>query len=367
MPIPKAPRFVLASGIVTLSISAFSVLAQSPARPDISPVLDRSGRVLAEGLVSLERVSLGGVEQTILIRGGGPDLPILLFLHGGPGGAVIPWVDLFHTPLLEENFIVVHWDQRGSGSSFSTDLTVEDITPEKMVADTLELTDLLRARFGQDKIFLTGQSWGSALGFMTIAKDSSPYLAYIPTSERVDWDRSMNMGYAWALDQARANGHADVLAGLEAIAPFDAFDEADLQVQRQALDLYRGGDYHTVGLWDQYLGYALDGKSPYYTMAEIQNYIPGLELSSLAIEQADLLETYDLFASHPSVDIPVHFVTGAEDRNTPAELAFEYYEFLEAPAKSFTRIDDAAHMVLYDQPDAWAEALVEIKNATLAQ
>lgn len=315
-------------------------------------------------MVSLERVTLGGLEQTILIRGAGADLPVLLFLHGGPGGAVIPWVDLFHTPLLEESFIVVHWDQRGAGSSFNKDLTIDDITPKKLISDTLELTDLLRDRFAQDRIFLAGQSWGSALGFMTIAEDSSPFLAFIAISERVDWDRSLVMGYEWALDQARSNDDTEVREQLETIAPFDAFDEADLAVQGQALDFYRSGNLHTEGLWDQYLGYALDGQSPYYTMAQIQGFIPGLELSSAAIEQADLLADYDLFSTLPAVDIPVHFITGAEDRNTPADLAFECYERLDAPAKSFTRIDGAAHMVMWDQPAPWAEAMVEIRNAT---
>jgi len=362
---PTRRNFLLSAGVLALGTAAYLYFGPSPTPPPIPPVLDQFGAAIEDGLVSLERITLGGVEQTILIRGASADLPVLLFLHGGPGGAIIPWVDLFHTPLLETNFLVVHWDQRGAGSSFSPDLTVEDITPAKMVADTLELTDLLRQRFGQDRIFLTGHSWGSALGFMVIAEDSSPYLAYIPTSERVDWDRSMIMGYAWALDQARMAGDADVLAQLEAIAPFDAFDEADLMVQRAAIDHYRGGDYHTEGLWDQYLGYVLDGNSPYYTMEQIQNYIPGLELSSAAIESADLLAGYDLFAMLPATDIPVHFITGAEDWNTPADLAYEYFEVLEAPAKTFTRVEDAAHVVLHDQPDAWAEALVEIKSATL--
>ena len=102
-------------------------------------------------------------------------------------------------------------------------------------------------------------------------------------------------------------------------------------------------------------------------MAEVQGYIPGLELSAAAIEQADLLAQYNLLTMLPSVDIPVHFITGAEDRNTPADLAREYYEALDAPAKSFTVIDEAGHNLMYDQPDAWSEALVGIKDATLGQ
>ena len=363
--IKKRTASLAFSAVLVAAVGVYFVLPDSRP-PPIPPVLDQDGEAIPDAVISLEKVTLGGVDQTILVRGANADLPVLLNLHGGPGGAIMPWVDLFQTPLLEQNFIVVHWDQRGAGSSYTDDLTIDQISPEQLIADTLELSDHLRTRFDKDKIFLAGQSWGSALGFMTIAENSDPFHAYVAASERVDWDRSMNMGYEWALDRARERNDAEVLAQLGAIAPFDAFDEADLAVQRQALDFYKAGDYHTEGLWDQYLSYAIEGRSPYYTMSEVQGYIPGLELSSAAIERGDLLREYNLFEMLPSVDIPVHFITGAEDWNTPAKLAREYYEFLDAPEKSFTVIEEAAHMVFYDQPEAWEGALIEIKNKTSA-
>lgn len=357
---------VLAAGLLSCS-TIWSATASGNESGELPPVLRQNGTVSDTGYVSLEPVTLGGFEQWILIRGADTSKPVILFLHGGPGGAVMPWVDMFHTPVLEENFLVVHWDQRGSGKSYSKELKASDISPEHLVSDTLELTNLLRERFGQEKIFLTGQSWGSALGFLTIAKDSSPFHAFIPTSERVHWQRSLTDGFNWAVAQAESHNNAAVLSQLKAIEPFDPLDEADLVVQRRALDFYRGGDYYTVGLWDTYLSYALEYRSPYYTPDEIQEYLPGMEISSIAIERPEILGRYNLFETTPKADIPVHFIVGDNDHNTPADLAFEYYEFLEAPAKSFTRIEDAAHMVLYDQPIAWAKALVEIKNATLAE
>ena len=136
-------------------------------------------------------------------------------------------------------------------------------------------------------------------------------------------------------------------------------------VQREALEFYHGGDLFTPGLWDSYLSYVMDDKSPYYTKSEVEDYMPGLKLSSDAIERPEIVGHYNLFQSFTQADIPVHFIVGDDDHNTPADLAFEYYEFLDAPDKSFTRIDDAAHMVLWDQPKAWAKALVKIKNTTL--
>ncbi|WP_299640360.1 alpha/beta hydrolase [uncultured Ruegeria sp.] len=361
--------FKLQRRLLLLTFCAANFAGWSFAQDRQEIAVTRSGEVAAAiecfgSFVSQEIVVLGGIEQTILIRTCDLSQPVLLFLHGGPGGAVMPWVDLFHTPLLEENFVVVHWDQRGAGSSFNDELTIEDITPSKLVADTLQLTNLLRDRFRQEKIFLSGHSWGSALGFMTIAEDSSPYHAFIPTSERVAWVRSMNMGFEWVSDQAKVRGDVETQRKLKAIEPFDSLDEADLTVQREVLAEYGGGDFNTEGLWDRYLSYVLEGQSPYYTDAQVNNYPRGLELSSTAIEQPEIVGAYDLFTSHPVLDLPVHFITGAEDQNTPADLAHEYYEYLKAPAKSFTRIDGAAHMVMYDQPIAWAKALVQIRNQT---
>lgn len=360
---------MLITSVFTLAIVATAWTAASAQETvtDIPPVIDGNGDVVASGYASLERVTLGDIEQTILIRTHDTNLPVLLFLHGGPGGAIIPWVEFFHTPMLEENFTVVHWDQRGTGASFSTELTVDDVSPELMIADTLELSNMLRERFDQDKIILAGQSWGSALGFMTIAEDSSPFLAFIAISERVAWNRSQTMAFNWAVAKAETNGDSEVLTQLHAIEPFDPVDEADLGVLGEAVEFYRSGDYHTAGLWDTILTYTMNGESPYYTMEQVNSYIPGLQLSSAAIERGEFLSTYDLFTSFPVSDIPVHFITGTEDHNTTGELAFEYYEVLEAPAKSFTWIEGAAHMVMMDQTEAWTKAMVDIKNQTLGQ
>ena len=59
-------------------------------------------------------VSVGGIEQFISIKGREASNPILLYLHGGPGAAVSSHREQV-TGHLENHFVVVHWDQRGSG------------------------------------------------------------------------------------------------------------------------------------------------------------------------------------------------------------------------------------------------------------
>jgi pimeloyl-ACP methyl ester carboxylesterase len=111
------------------------------------------------------------------------------------------------------------------------------------------------------------------------------------------------------------------------------------------------------------LDYVMSGKSPYYTMTELNYYIPGVEKSGEAI--AEFAYSYDLPDIISSTTIPVHFMVGEHDQNTAADLSSAYYETLEAPAKSFTVIKDAGHSFLYEKPDEWAATLIKIADETL--
>ncbi len=64
----------------------------------------------------LERIRIGGVDQYILIRGDDSSLPVLLFLHGGPGMPAMHLAHAFQREL-EKKFVVVQWDRRGAGKS----------------------------------------------------------------------------------------------------------------------------------------------------------------------------------------------------------------------------------------------------------
>jgi pimeloyl-ACP methyl ester carboxylesterase len=108
----------------------------------------------------LEKIALGGVEQSLLIRGRHADNPVLLVLHGGPGMTQMYLAHRFQARL-EEDFVVVQWDRRGAGKSYRADLPRGTLRTSRLVADAEELVPLLRRRFGGRRLLLLGHSWGS--------------------------------------------------------------------------------------------------------------------------------------------------------------------------------------------------------------
>ena len=88
-------------------------------------------------------------------RVGNPDGLPVVFLHGGPGGGLLPLYRQFFDP---KAYHVVLFDQRGSGRS-----TPHAELRENTTWDLINDMEALREKFGIDKWYVFGGSWGSTL------------------------------------------------------------------------------------------------------------------------------------------------------------------------------------------------------------
>ncbi|MFR1358460.1 MAG: alpha/beta fold hydrolase [Ruthenibacterium lactatiformans] len=94
------------------------------------------------------KVTLGGLPQKIHVKGD-ETKPVLLFLHGGPGVCNRHTVMTVHADLQKE-FLVVAWDQRGSGGSYRG-AAVETLTIDRLVDDAHELVLWLCREYGRKR------------------------------------------------------------------------------------------------------------------------------------------------------------------------------------------------------------------------
>ena len=300
------------------------------------------------GIASLEPVMIGGIPQWLMLRGQAPDLPVLLFLHGGPGAAQIGWARPDQAEL-ERHFVVVNWDQRGAGLSYSPRIPRESMTIDRFVEDLREVVVWLRRRLGQERVFLVGHSWGSILGMLAVQRYPELFHAYFGVSQVVNFSENEALSYALTLERARELRHAKAVRELEAVgAPPYANLKAGAVHQRWLNRL--GGSTYEGDPVRMILKRLLKG--PEYGWGDIVKFAQGQVFSIETMEPQ--IQGVDLEAQVPEVHVPVHFCIGRHDRVAPASLAERYFASLAAPQKEWQWFEHSAHAAPSEEPEAFS-------------
>lgn len=297
----------------------------------------------------LESVVLGGLEQWVLIRGENINNPAILFLHGGPGQAQIGWAPYYQS-LLEKDFIVINWDQRGAGLSYSETIPAESMCIDQFIQDAYELTNYVLNRLNKQKIYLVGHSWGTVIGTNLIKKYPDLFHAYVGVGQCVDFQRGELLSYQYTLDYARANNVQEAIQELTEIGPPPYKDMFNgLFTQRKWLGVFGGLLIKNKELFND-IGQIMQDR-PEYNEEDVKRREAG-NLFSVKAMWPEIL-TVNLLSQVKSVEVPVHFLMGKQDYNTPNELVKEYYESLDAPSKELIEFDDVAHLLPFEDPESF--------------
>jgi pimeloyl-ACP methyl ester carboxylesterase len=321
---------------------------------DTKPILDAQGRALPGSVASLERIELGGVPQWILIRGNNVQNPLLLKLHGGPGQAEMATVRF--NRLLEKDFVVVEWDQRGAGKSAAAIDPRSVMNVAQFVADTHELTELLLRRFHRKKLILVGSSWGSVIGIMAVQKYPNLYQAFVSTGQIANLSQGMSVGYRFLLDAARARNDANAMNDLARIGP-PPYSGVDAGGKRELYGTWLqafGGLWHSSEKFDR-VGWMISAVE--YAWPEKLRY------TSAAAKSIDLLlpqlAAIDLNSAVPAVEVPIYFAVGRYDYMAPFEVSQKYYAALGAPHKQWIWFENSAHFPQWEEMEKFHDLLTK--------
>jgi len=300
-----------------------------------------------------ERVPVPGAELYLEIRGADDGAPILLWLHGGPGGAERPLFQLFNGEL-ERHFVVAYLDQRGAGRSFDPDADPAELTIARHLSDLDTVVDHLRGRLGRRDVVLVGHSWGSALGLLYAKAHPEKVAAFVGVAQCTSTSAQQASELEFVTAEARRRGDEDALATLSGIGapPFDAPHQLALE---KLTDRF-GGLYHRRPSFTWAMLRGVFGG--YVTPWEIPRFIRGNDVSLAAMNSE--LSHLDLTESVTAVDVPVFFLLGRYDRHVDARLAAAYFEKLGAPRKRLIWFEHSAHNVPFEEPDAFDAAVVRV-------
>jgi pimeloyl-ACP methyl ester carboxylesterase len=337
--------------IVSLFLACISMLVGVlllVSRGKAKPYVDENGRPLAGSISEKVFVTINGIEQGMFIESKDDTHPVLLYLHGG-----MP--DYFLTRRyptgLEDHFTVVWWEQRGSGLSYRADIPPETMTLEQFIADTLEVTNYVRHRFGQDKIYLMGHSGGTFIGIQAAAQAPELYYAYIGVAQMSNQLTSEKLAYEYMLKQFKEHGNRAMVRKLEAapVTMTAGTPHAYLAVRDKAMHSLGIGTTHDMksvitGLFLPSL------VSPEYTFREKVNLWHGKFRAGVGYLWDTMLAT-DLSKQIPELDLPIYFFHGIYDYTCSYTEAKSYFEQLKAPVKGFYTFKQSAHSPMFEEPE----------------
>jgi len=307
----------------------------------------------ATPIAVLEKVTLGGLNQQLLIRGADITNPLLLVLHGGPGG---PEGGLFgvYNRNLEEDFVVVHWDQRGAGRSFDKNLTADDLTIDQFLDDTHELITLLKRRYDQERVILLGHSWGSVLGTRYAKLHPENLHAYIGMGQVVAMEEAEDLSYQFTLDKAEEFGDEKATAKLKAIGP-PPYDFASLRVQRKYVMKFGGAFHGSFSIPRAAIEIA---RLPEFNLWDVVLFARGAILSAKLMW--DDLMKFNLFEESAEYECPIYFLLGRFDNQVPATLSARYFEIISAPSKELVWFEESAHSPCWEEPERFHEIVTDL-------
>ena len=327
-----------------------------------------------EGIDELSCIKIGGVDQWLHIRGRNRKNPVLLYLHGGPGTAMIGWMDAIQRPW-EDYFTIVQWDQRQTGKSYyPADDDNNPLTVARFVEDTEEVIQHLQRYLNQKKLFVLGHSWGTVLGMYMVKKHPDWLHAYIGLGQVVNMMDNEKTIYERLLAHAIRLEEKKLVSKLKAIGPYPNLQDPgrsfieQSQFVRWELSRIAGETmmhrlpHDGVVNYDEALKIiSLDRlTSPHLSLTDISNFVLG---DKIALFRPPHLTSEFMKIDLPNeigstFEAPVIFFTGRHDWHTPRVLSDKWHEEITSPHKELVHFNDSCHFVINEEPGRFLTALV---------
>lgn len=342
---------------IVLGLAMFVLASQWMAHTP--PILGADGEPLPNSIASLEKIKLGGEDQWLIIRGEDVNKPVLLFLSGGPGASEAARVLRFNKEL-EKHFVVVIWEQRGCGKSYPSLNPKSALTVDQYASDVIELSEMLRARFDEKKIYLVGHSWGTIFGTRAVQQRPDLFHAYVGTAQMVNVLETDQIIYETILEHSRNTGDTEFVKTLEAqgqppyagkspIKPYSTLFGREYSLYEypniKSEEYRRDGDIVMLML-----------KQPEYGWLDRVYYLLGLMNTFNAVYPQ--LQEMDFRVDAARLDLPVYLILGRRDMNNPYQIPEEYFNILQAPSKQLYFFEDSGHGMIWEEADKFHDIMI---------
>ena len=313
------------------------------------------------GIQESHFLRLNGLDQYVYEVGQGEGLPVVIFLHGGPGFSYTDQADTLAG--LYDQVNILFWDQIGAGKTYEANPSAEP----NIIDLQASLTDLVaytKARYGVDRVGIIGHSWGAALGASYVLDYPDDVAFYVGIGQVVTPVEDEAVALSQTRELATSLGRQDLLDQLSEIStdypnPNDfltlAYEAAILRSVQRELGF---GTADFV----QYLPLLLTNKIDKLSEND-QEMLDRMLLNQRLYRE---LLAIDIYARDLELSVPFYLISGENDIQVPKIQSEKLIERVQAPTKEMIIIPDAGHTPMIDQEKEFIQSLTTIINRTFS-
>ncbi len=292
----------------------------------------------------LRKVKINDTLLEVMIRGRNRDNPVVIFVHGGPCCSEIPYVREYQN-LLEKDFTIVHYDQRGSGKSYKFGTDYSDVTASTNVDDLIALTEYIEDYLQKEQVILIGHSYGTYIATIAAALEPELYRAYVGIGQMSNTIESELDGLQKCIEAAEEAGNTEDVTYLKGLE--NSISQGTKITPREYVRKYGFASRSIDENADYQRGFLFG--SEYNLLDVIRFYTALIKYQDSLINEALNNPVSDIVTK---IDIPVYFVMGKYDCMTSPEAAEEYLNNLAGlTACELVIFEDSAHYPQFEEKE----------------
>lgn len=297
-----------------------------------------------------------GASMPIWVKGNFSSDVMLITVHGGPGDSGMEQHIQTGFKYLENDYLVVYYDQRFSGMTQGNP-DVKTQNPDQYIEDLDRVVQLVTSKYPGKKLFMIGHSWGGQLsaGYLGRDRQFEKFKGWIDLDGSLYGDLEVQMMKDYILER---------------VPEKMAEPGADQEYWQFIIDFYDENPVETLGNYtspEPYWYASACGGDVY----DIDKYYEEFEIpyTQLIFKSMFSLSWYiDAFYDEKvhgiwddlnytteisRITIPALMLWGADDGIVPADLADYVYEHLgtDPSMKEVVKIPECSHGPQIEQPE----------------
>ena len=291
----------------------------------------------------IESVIINGTKLYFSISSKQSRKPIILYLHGGPGDACIPLTKKFNSEL-EDHFIFVNLEQRGSGLSYYKFSPEENLSIDTILADIHQFVLYLLKRLKQDKLIIMGHSWGTVLGLYFIQMYPDLVAQYIGIGQVVNMKKNIALQKAFLRTKMKNTAKLDQLDFVHKPT------KASLKLTKMIVAY--GGSIYGAKNYRKLIGPFISAKD--YSFKDLIHRLQGSK-QSIQYFWEELMDVN--FENILHFAVPITFCEGRHDHHVSSQLTAEYAAKITSPC-NIIWFDHSGHFPQWEEPTKFNQEII---------